>query len=205
MKLKLILVTFSLVFIHESFTSDVEDKFRSSKIVDDLIPKPPDSLLDIQFDCGFTTLGNKFTPLQVRNRPSASWKQANDNDSYTLIMTDAEGSGKEWLHWLVGNIHGNAVDKGDLLVNFFPSAPPKDSGEHRYVFLLFKEPEKINFKGYEKISTFEMEGRDKFSTKGFVEKHKLGTPVAGNFYLASWDESCDEMYKLVEENEKKIK
>lgn len=191
-----------LVFIEASSSNEVEDKFSSSKIVDDLLPKAPDSLLDVEFDCGFPALGTKFTPLQVRNRPKVSWKQANDNESYTLIMTDAIGK-KEWLHWLVGNIPGNNIDKGDLLTSFFPSAPPKNSGEHRYVFLLYKQPSKINFQGHLKIPTFEMTGRNEFSTQTFVDNYKLDLPIAGNFYLASWDESCDEMMKLVDDYKKR--
>lgn len=93
--------------------------------------------------------------------------------------------------------------KGDELTSFFPTAPPINSGEHRYVFLLFKQPGKIDINGHVKISTFQMDGRNKFSTKSFMDTHKLETPVAGNFYLSSFDESCNEMYKLVEDFEKK--
>lgn len=200
--MKSIFVTIVVIFLEISFAEEVDKKFRSSKIVEDLLPKSPESLLDVEFDCGFVKLGNKFAPLQVRNRPKVSWKSAKENDFYSLIMTDAEGRGIEWIHWHVGNIQGNNVDKGDVLTAFFPSAPPKDTGEHRYVFLLFKQPAKIDFNGHVVIPTFEMDGRNKFSTKAFVEKFKLATPVAGNFYLAAWDESCMEIYKLVEKAKK---
>lgn len=201
---KFFFIALLFVFVDKSFATEVETKFKAAKIVTDLIPKAPEGLLDVEFDCGFTKLGNKFTPLQVRNRPKVTWRAANESEFYTLIMTDAESSKGEWLHWLVGNIPGILLDKGTELTSFFPSAPPKNSGEHRYVFLYFKQAAKIDFQGYVKISTFHMEGRDKFSTKTFVNDNDLGTPVAGNFYLASWDESCNEMYKLVEENDKKI-
>lgn len=112
-------------------------------------------------------------------------------------MTDAEGKGREWLHWLDVNIPGNNFEKGEFLTAFFPSAPPKDSGEHRYVFLLYRQPNKLDLQGQERISTFQMEGRNNFSTKSFVDKFKLGLPVAGNFYLAAYDETCEELYKLV--------
>ena len=202
--LKLSLITAFVAFVPYTYCGEVDEKFRSSKIVDELIPKPPDSLLDVEFDCGFTTLGNKFTPLQVRNIPKVTLKGAVESDLYTLIMVDVEVK-KEWVHWVVGNIPGNNIDKGVTLVSFFPSAPPKNSGEHKYVFLLFKQPRKSDYQGQTKISTFQMTGRDEFSTKTFIDKYKLGTPVAGNFYLAAWDESCVEMYQLVEDYEKKLK
>lgn len=201
--MKLIFAFVIAIFVQISQADEVDDKFRSSKIVEDLMPKSPESLLDVEFDCGFVKLGNKFSPLQVRNRPKVTWKSTKENEFYSLIMTDAEGKGVEWLHWHVGNIQGNNIDKADVLTAFFPSTPPKNTGEHRYVFLLFKQPTKIDFNGHIIIPTFEMDGRNKFSTKAFVEKFKLVTPVAGNFYLAAWDESCIEIDKLVEKNARK--
>lgn len=198
---KLIFIGILFAFIEQSLCGEVEDKFKAAKIVDDLIPKAPDTLLDVEFDCGLTTLGNKFAPIQVRNRPKVTWRNAKDTEFYSLIMTDAEGK-KEWLHWLVGNIAVANVDKADHLAMFFPSSPPKGSGEHRYVFLWYKQPGKIDFTGYERISTFQMDGRNSFNTSSYVDKFKLGSPLAGNFYLASWDESCEEMFKLVEKAKK---
>lgn len=190
-----------MAFIGKSFCGEVEDKFEAAKIVDDLIPKAPEAFLDVEFDCGLTTLGNKFAPIQVRNRPKVTWQNAKEAEFYTLIMTDAVKK-TEWLHWLVGNIAGVNFDKAIHLAMFFPSAPPKGSGEHRYVFLWYKQPGKIDFTGYERISTFQMEGRNKFNITSFVDKFNLEQPLAGNFYLASWDESCEEIYKFVEINKK---
>lgn len=200
--LKLISIATFVICLDKSFAGEVDEKFRAAKIVDDLLPKAPDTILDVEFDCGFTTLGNKFAPIQVRNRPKVTWKGAKETELYSLIMTDARNK-SEFLHWHVGNIPGNDVDKGDVLTMFFPSAPPKDSGEHRYVFLLYKQPEKIDFQGHIKISTFEMEDRDKFSTKAFADEFRFNTPVAGNFYLAAWDKTCNELYILIEDYEKK--
>lgn len=198
---KLISIGILAVFIGKSLCEEVEDKFKATKIVDDLIPKAPQAFLNVEFDCGVTTLGNKFAPIQVRNRPKVTWRKANETEFYSLIMTDAIGK-KEFLQWLVGNIAGSIFDKAVQLAMFFPSAPSKESGEHRYVFLWYKQPGKIDFTGYERTSTFQMEGRDKFNTTSFVDKFKLGSPLAGNFYLASWDESCEELYKFVDKNKK---
>lgn len=198
---KLLLVAFLAIAIGEAFCGEVDDKFRSAKIVPDLIARAPDALLEVEFDCGFTTLGNKFTPLQVRNRPKVSWKEAKEDEFYTLIFTEIAEKG-ERCHWLVGNIPGNLIDKGDILTSFFPSAPYKDKGEHRYVFLLFRQPGKADYRGQVKISTFQMDGRDDFSTKVFADAFKLGVPIAGNFYLAAWDESCEEVHEFVKKNDK---
>lgn len=187
----------------------VDEEFQKSQIVPDVVAKAPGSQLDVLFDCGSINLGNTFTPLQVRNRPTVTWKNAKPNELYTLIMTDPgaiEGrnpNDKEWHHWIVGNIPGNDVDKGDILTSFCPSGPPKDSGVHRYVFLLFKQSGKLDFKNQIKLGAYQIEGRDLFSTHDFARKHNLAEAIAGNFYLASWDESVEELTKLMNESQLK--
>lgn len=49
------------------------------------------------------------------------------------------GYNREFQHWLVGNIPEDKVAKGEVLTEYFGPAPPKDSGTHRYVFLLYKQ------------------------------------------------------------------
>lgn len=195
---------FVFSFIPFIVCGDVEEAFRKAKIVDELIPKPPFELLDVSFDKENVNLGNKFDPAQVRNRPKIAWKNFKDDEFYTLIMTDCGGKNMEWLHWHVSNIPGGNVERGDILTYYFPAAPPKDTGEHRYVFLLFRQKGKINFNGHIVIPTFEMNGRDSFSTRVFTEKNEFGAPVAGNFYLASWDVSVDELNVLIEDYNKRI-
>ena len=187
----------------------VNEEFQKSQIVPDVVAKAPGSQLDVLFDCGSIDLGNTFTALQVRNRPTVSWKNAKPNELYTLIMTDPgaiEGrnqNDKEWHHWIVGNIPGNDVDKGDILTSFFPSGPPKGSGVHRYVFLFYKQSGKLDFKNQIKLGAYQIDGRYPFSTLDFAKKHNLGEAVAGNYYLTSWDESVEELFKLINDSQLK--
>ena len=41
----------------------------------------------------------------------------------------------EWRHWLVVNIPGCEVSKGEALSVYIGSGPPQGTGLHRYVFL----------------------------------------------------------------------
>ena len=41
----------------------------------------------------------------------------------------------EWRHWLVVNIPGCEVSKGEVLSVYIGSGPPQGTGLHRYVFL----------------------------------------------------------------------
>jgi phosphatidylethanolamine-binding protein len=197
-------IYFILPFLTFAACGDVDEAFRKSKIVDELIPKPPFELLNVSFDDKNVNLGNKFVPLEARNRPKITWKNFKDEEFYTLIMTDVGGKNMEWLHWHVSNILGGDLEHADYLTFYFPSAPPKDTGEHRYVFLLYRQKGKINFNGHIVIPTFEMNGRDTFSTRVFAEKNEFGEPVAGNFFVASWDESVDELNMMIEDYNKRI-
>lgn len=49
----------------------------------------------------------------------------------------------EWHHWLVVNIPGNDIGKGETLSEYVGSGPPKGTGLHRYVMLVYKQPGKL--------------------------------------------------------------
>ena len=52
---------------------------------------------------------------------------------------------REWHHWLVVNIPGSDVSKGEVLSGYIGSGPPEGTGIHRYVYILYKQPGKLNF------------------------------------------------------------
>lgn len=90
-------------------------------------------------------LGNELTPTQVKDEPTLKW-DANANEFYTLLMVDpdapsrANATFREVRHWAVVNIPGDSVDKGDIIAEYRGSGPPKDTGLHRYIFLVYKQP-----------------------------------------------------------------
>ncbi|KAL7636756.1 UNVERIFIED_CONTAM: hypothetical protein RMT77_012510 [Armadillidium vulgare] len=96
---------------------------------------------------------------------------------------------REILHWLVINIPGSDLNKGETLTPYRGSGPPKGTGLHRYIFLVFKQSGKKSF-DEPNLTNPKRENRMKFSTRNFVSKHKL-TLVAGNLYQAQYDSYCD--------------
>lgn len=94
----------------------------------------------------------------------------------------------------LGNIPGSEVSKGEVLTDFVGSGPPKGSGLHRYVFVLYKQPERINFTD-KKISSTTGTGRGKFSIRDFAKKYNLGKPLAYNVYQAEWDDYVPKLHK----------
>ena len=51
---------------------------------------------------------------------------------------------REWRHWTVVNIPGMNINAGHLAAVYVGAGPPKGTGYHRYVFLLYKQPSTIN-------------------------------------------------------------
>lgn len=73
-----------------------------------------------------------------------------------------------------------------------PSGPPKNTDYHRYTFVVYEQPEKINFEETPIVGMMTVDGRPKYSLKKFAEKYNFGDPVAGNLFLAEFDDFVTE-------------
>lgn len=143
-------------------------------------------------------LGNEIGPKDVRDIPDVEFN-ADENGYYTLLLTDPDAPSRqnpirrEWLHWLVVNIPGNDISKGETINEYVGSGPPKGTGLHRYVTLVFKQTGKLEFDEPRHSNT---DGnRAGFSTKNFAQKYNLSGPIAGNFFQAKFDDSVPELHR----------
>lgn len=81
----------------------------------------------------------------MKDKPSLSW-EAEKGAHYTLLMVDPDAPSRadpqlrEIRHWLVMNIPESSVENGDEVTAYRGSGPPKGSGLHRYIFLVYKQP-----------------------------------------------------------------
>lgn len=95
-------------------------------------------------------LGNALSPAEVSSKPDLEW-DAKSNLFYTVLMVDPDAPSRrdpklrEWTHWLVVNIPGTDLNMGNVLVDYIPPGPPKGTGLHRYIFLVFKQIEKLDY------------------------------------------------------------
>ena len=83
-----------------------------------------------------------LSPKETNAEPKIEYI-AKPNTLYALIMYDPDAVVGNWLHWVVVNIKGNNVKNGDELFRYTGPAPPKGSGIHKYIFLLYEQPERI--------------------------------------------------------------
>lgn len=80
------------------------------------------------------------------------------------------------------------MSKGKVLSEYIGSGPPKNTGLHRYVFLLYRQRDIIDFSKVKYLTNQSGEGRGNFSIKKFARDHDLGTLIAGNMFLAEYDD-----------------
>ncbi|KAH9388565.1 Phosphatidylethanolamine-binding protein 1 [Tyrophagus putrescentiae] len=174
---------------------------EAHQVVKDVIDNPPLHVAEVKYGSGVEMkLGNELTPTQVQNVPtSISWP-AESGDLFTVVITDPDAPSRqqpkyrEWHHWLVVNIPGNDISKGDTLSEYIGAGPPKGTGLHRYVFLAYKQNGKIN-PDEKRLTNRSGEGRANFKIRDFAKKYGLGEPVAGNFYQAEFDDFVPKLYE----------
>ncbi|VDM56912.1 unnamed protein product [Angiostrongylus costaricensis] len=178
------------------------EAFKKHQVVPDVVGAAPSKTVKATYDGGVEVcLGNVLTPTQVKNPPKLVW-DTDQGALYTVIFTDPDAPSRkeptyrEWHHWLVVNVPGNDIGQGDVLSEYVGSGPPKGTGLHRYVFLVYKQPDgRITDPEHGHLTNRSGDGRGGFKTENFVKKHKLGTPIAGNFYQAEWDDYVPILYK----------
>ncbi|XP_053616963.1 protein D2-like isoform X2 [Plodia interpunctella] len=180
--------------------SKIAQSFVQHGVVPDVVSVGPAALAQVKYPSGFEVQeGNELTPTQVKDVPTVAW-HADPNSFYTLAMTDPDAPSRtdpkfrEWHHWLVGNIPGNNVPAGETLSAYVGSGPPPNTGLHRYVFLVYKQPGKLNFDEPRLTNTSD-KNRGQFSIAKFAAKYGLGNPVAGNLYQAQYDDYVPLLYK----------
>ncbi|XP_011182666.1 protein D3 [Zeugodacus cucurbitae] len=194
-----------VVNINANETNDVKQIFEQHEVVSDVVPYAPNRFLKVTYPNNLEVkAGIELTPTQVKSQPLVEW-EADPDTFYALIMTDPDAPSRnapkfrEFKHWLVGNIPGNDVTKGEVLSAYVGSGPPKNTGLHRYVFLLYKQNGKLEF-DETRVGNNSREERPKFSASNFATKYSLGHPIEGNFYQAQWDEYVPVVHKQLSGN-----
>ncbi|KAI6239081.1 hypothetical protein M3Y99_00611100 [Aphelenchoides fujianensis] len=182
-------------------SSMAAEAFKKHGVVPDVINAPPLKVAEVSFDSGAKAdLGNVLKPEQVQNPPTVKW-EAEENALYTLIKTDPDAPSRkdpkfgEWHHYLVVNIPGNRVESGEVISEYIPAGPPKDTGLHRYVYLIYKQKGKIHDAEHG-VLKFSANRRNNYNARDFVKKHGIqDNLIAGNFYQAQHDSSVDRLYE----------
>ncbi|XP_048584814.1 protein D3 isoform X2 [Nematostella vectensis] len=169
------------------------------EIAPDVIDSVPSQEVKLKYGDLAVNKGNVLTPTQVQNPPThISWP-TEQGAFYTLLMTDPDAPRRsdpkfrEWHHWLVVNIPGCDVSKGMTAAEYIGSGPPKGTGLHRYIFLVYKQQGQITYS--DPIRKMSAEGRGGCKARDLAAKYNLGSPVACNLYQAEYDDYVPKLYK----------
>uniref|UniRef100_A0A8B9Q8P5 Phosphatidylethanolamine binding protein 4 n=1 Tax=Apteryx owenii TaxID=8824 RepID=A0A8B9Q8P5_APTOW len=120
---------------------------------------------------------------QYRQRISREWssprvRYPRADKKYVLVMVDpdapsrADPRNRFWRHWLVTDIRVSApAPFPPNLLPYVRPAPPSRSGYHRYQFRLYEQP------AHEAVAL------SAWSMERFVERFRLGSPVASTQFL----------------------
>jgi len=177
---------------------------ETHKVVPDVIDVVPANIIQVKYDSGVeANLGNELTPTQVQNKPTIHF-EGESGSLYTFCLTDPDAPSRaepkfgEWLHWLIVNVPGNDLSKGETISDYIGSGPPKGTGLHRYIFLAYKQPDKLTCDEPRHTSQSGKQ-RNNFKIRDFAKKYKLGNPVAANFYQAQWDDYVPKLYEQIKD------
>lgn len=164
----------------------MKQKLIQEEIVPDVIDDIPESPnVTVEYPSGVSvTYGNELTPTQVKDVPTVDWP-AKDDELYMVAMVDPDAPSRKeprfrhWLHWLVVNIPGKDMSKGETIAEYVGSGPPEGSGLHRYVFLVYAQKDHRIHTSL-KLTNTSAAGRASFSIREFAGQHH-SKPVAGRF------------------------
>ncbi|KAH8419289.1 hypothetical protein KR222_004124, partial [Zaprionus bogoriensis] len=171
-------------------------------VIPDVLSEPPRELLKVQFENDLEIEeGKTYTPKELKFQPKLEWN-ADASTYYTVVMLSPDAPSREnpmyrsWLHWLVVNVPGMDVAKGQVISDYFGPVPPKDSGLCRYVLLVYEQSDKLDFEE-KKMDLKNAEDHSNFDVEKFAQKYEMNDPLAGNVFQAKWDEYVKELMKML--------
>ncbi|KAG1730387.1 phosphatidylethanolamine-binding protein [Suillus paluster] len=177
---------------------DIEDK----DLIPDVIPADPSfdpkDLLVVTFPTGQEALlGNTLTETDTADEPTVAFipvqvPAVNGESTYTLVMTDPDAPSKadpryaQFRHWVVTGVKVTPAAQltTPAVTPYYPPTPPAGSGKHRYVVLLYQEPNagfSIPADAPERDN--ESKNRMKWNAAKFAEQYGLKLVGVNYFYV----------------------
>jgi len=148
--------------------------------------------LAVTYPHGNVMYGNEMKPSMCAKPPQVSWG-GEPGALYTLMMVDPDAPSRAnptarcWRHWIVVNIpSGGLVDNGQTISPYMGPAPPKNTGDHRYVFLLFRQNGRIETPALSSHH-HDLAG---FNPRNWAMQHNL-TPIGSMYFMAKHEGMLD--------------
>jgi len=92
------------------------------------------------------------------------------------------------LHWAQSSLNPEPTEDSiqtlsatgtPVIARYAAPGPPPGASPHRYVFLLYKQPEEFD------VAPIGITGRLRFNVEAFEKKIKLGPVLAANYFVSN--------------------
>lgn len=138
--------------------------------------------------------GNVLESIKTRAMPTIQY-EAKENTMYTIMMVDPDipikdTAAEAWNHYTIVNVPGDKVDQGQVLSEWIPPAPPKDTGIHRYIWLVLEQTRPIA-SGTPSQSNTDFNRVINFHE--FLKQHQL-KPKGISFHRTQFDQDVADLY-----------
>jgi len=169
-----------------------KQEFYEAKLVPDLVPQfKPTLEVYVDYNGKKVDFGNTFNTLETTPEPNFSiTRELLYNPSttkYTLIMADPDAPNpaapilKDFLHWIVSDVQPQCITtQKRKTVAPYMLPTPLSVAEHRYTFLVYRQPP--NYLPPPSLN-YLPGARAGFDLNAYVKEAKLEGPIGGNYYL----------------------
>ncbi|XP_069689575.1 large ribosomal subunit protein mL38 [Periplaneta americana] len=142
--------------------------------------------------------GNVIKPAEAATVPEVTYT-SDPNSLWTIILTNPDGhltkQDSEYVHWFVGNIPGSDISKGEVVWNYLQPFPPRGTGYHRLVFILYKQDKKMDYSKLKKEGPcLKLEDRTFLTLEFYRERQDYITPAGLAFFQCDWDHTTTDFF-----------
>ncbi|KAK8753963.1 hypothetical protein OTU49_004976, partial [Cherax quadricarinatus] len=142
--------------------------------------------------------GNTVKPREAAKEPMVEF-QSQPDDLWTLILTNPDGNllenETECLHWFIGNIKGGDITTGEVICDYLQPFPPRGTGYHHLVFVLYKQDGYMDYSTYKKQQPCLSLKERTFSTLSFYRELQDNiTPAGLSWFQSDWDSSLTDFF-----------
>jgi phosphatidylethanolamine-binding protein (PEBP) family uncharacterized protein len=166
-------------------TTLIDSLTSASLLPSRIIPQnfTPTYDVSVSFPTKSPSNGSLVRVSEVKETPTISFSPISDSNSaqsFTFFLIDPDAPTPDdpkfayWRHWVVTNIPSSAKDisEGKTLTQYLAPGPKDESGPHRYLFLLFTEPQGFSIEKAD-VGGEEFVDRRSFKADEFVSKYGL--------------------------------
>uniref|UniRef100_A0A8D9B510 OV-16 antigen n=2 Tax=Cacopsylla melanoneura TaxID=428564 RepID=A0A8D9B510_9HEMI len=169
-----------------------EPKMKEHGIVPHVVPHMPEQIFWAMYKKKGAKqqnvlLGHRIRPHEAQVVPEVHWDAGwNQSIYFTMMMVDPDHYGRnnpmhdQYCHWLVVNIPGDNMTVAQTIAPYEPPAPANGTGLHRYLFLVYVQPQG-------RVTCDEMQdkrfNREHFSATRFAAKYHFNKGIeSANFF-----------------------